>query len=147
MSSRNGAGEHRVGMARGSFSRSTSSDSQPTPDSNAPYGKSAVTSAESGVCESRRRRMFCALTSNHGGVHMPILGISQLYASGAYSDSMENNTGRSFPQCRLDAWQRPGNLRQAGYVHISSYCRRWSKSRPAIHHMNLREDVFSQEEC
>ena len=64
-----------------------------------------------------RRRMFCALTSNHGGVHVPMLGTSQLYASGAYSDSMRNNTGRSFPQCRLDAWQRPGNLRQASDVH------------------------------
>ena len=67
-----------------------------------------------------RRRMFCALTSNHGGVHVPMLGTSQLYASGAYSDSMRNNTGRSFPQCRLDAWQRPGNLRQAGNTYILS---------------------------
>ena len=66
-----------------------------------------------------RRRIFCALTSNHGGVHLPMVGRSHLYASGAYSDSLENNTGRSFPQCRLDAWQRPGNLRQAGYIHIS----------------------------
>ena len=73
-----------------------------------------------------RRRMFCALTSNQGGVHMPILGISQLYASGAYSDSMRNNTGRSFPQCRLDAWQRPGNLRRASYLHTYQQlqCRR-----------------------
>ena len=46
-----------------------------------------------------------------------MVGRSHLYASGAYADSMKNNTGRSFPQCRLDAWQRPGNLRQAGYVH------------------------------
>ena len=50
-------------------------------------------------------------------MHLPVVGRSHLYASGAYADSMKNNTGRSFPQCRLDAWQRPGNLRQAGYVH------------------------------
>ena len=126
MSSQTGTPELSMNMAKGSFLRSTSPDSYSEAGPGMPYGEAAVTSAESGICESRRHRMFCALTSNHGGVHMPMLGISQLYASGAYSDSLANNTGRRFPQCRLDAWQRPGNLRQAGkHTHtynISGYC-------------------------
>ena len=95
--------------------------------------------------------MFCALTSNRGGVHMRMLGISQLYASGAYSDSLANNTGRRFPQCRLDAWQHPGNLRQAGkYIRMLSAATVGvvkSKCRPTICHIHLREDVFSLEKC
>ena len=69
---------------------------------------------------------------------MPVVGISHLYASGAYSDSVKNNAERNVPRHRLDAWQRPGNLRQAGYIRISSYCRRRSEfasefARPLVH--------------
>ena len=42
------------------------------------------------------------LTSNLGGVRMPVLGIPELRTMGVRSHSMRDNARRSFPLHRLD---------------------------------------------
>ena len=69
MSSQTGTPELSVNKAKGSFLRSTSPDSYSEAGPGMPYGEAAVTSAESGMYQAIRHRMFCALTSNRGRAH------------------------------------------------------------------------------
>ena len=54
----------------------------------------------SSICGVQTALKFCTLTSNQFE-NVPMLDTTQLRSIGLRSNSMENNSGRSFPHCRL----------------------------------------------
>ena len=150
VSSQNGTPELSVNVAKGNFSRSTSPDAQSPLNPRAPCGKAAVTSAESGVCESRRQMFKRPDLQPRGRAHacgghispVRLRGVLRLHGKQHWEELSP------VPPGRLAA---PGECKQAGkYIHMLSAATVGvvkSEFAPTIRHTNLREDVFSQEEC